>query len=314
MNFIFSSQAKKNLWEFLDLTLLLLSVGLSISLLARYHWFFNLFDQFWTFYLILSIILLLVFLIFKKKAHALISLFLLIACAAVFYKIDLNPSLGSFNSNFKIYYHNINSSNSSLEELSRNIEKTNADIVALVEVTPEIEKIITHNLSDYSNRFSLPRDDNFGFLILSKTNFKVEEIHEYMGIPIYVKIFIEKHNIKMFLLHLPPPLWREAWVTQKEVLALIAKEINKSNNQTFFIIGDFNMTTTSAQYQDFYKQLESKFFSQDGFFQGTWPSFMPGFLSLPIDHVLSNRKFEMKIDHPSGSDHKSIIVRIGAIP
>lgn len=314
MNFIFSSQAKKNLWDFLDLILFLLSVGLSISLLARYHWFFNLFDQFWTFYLILSIILLLVFIIFKKKAHTLVSLCLLISCAAVFYKIDFNSSMGSFNSIFKIYYHNINSSNSSLEELSRNVEKASTEMVALIEVTPEIENIITHNVSDYSNRFSLTRDDNFGFLILSKINFKVEEIHEHMGIPVYVKIFIEKHNIKMFLLHLPPPLWREAWGTQKEVLALIAKEINKSNNQTVLIIGDFNMTTTSAQYQDFYKQLEPRFYSEDGFFQGTWPSFMPEFLGLPIDHVLSNRKFEMKIDHPSGSDHKSIIVRIGAIP
>lgn len=183
----------------------------------------------------------------------------------------------------------------------------------MVEATPEIENILIRHLDDYSNHFSLVRDDNVGFLILSKIKFKLEEIHESIGIPVYVKFFVEKYNLKIYLLHLPPPLWREAWETQKETLALIAKEINRNRNLSFLILGDFNMATSSSQFQDFYRQLDPEFYSQELFYQGTWPSFLPGCLSLPIDHVLSNINFETEIGFAAGSDHKSIVVRIDAI-
>jgi endonuclease/exonuclease/phosphatase (EEP) superfamily protein YafD len=39
---------------------------------------------------------------------------------------------------------------------------------------------------------------------------------------------------------------------------------------------------------------------------------MPKFLSLPIDHVLSNRNFEMEIGPAVGSDHRSIIIKMDA--
>ena len=70
------------------------------------------------------------------------------------------------------------------------------------------------------------------------------------------------------------------------------------------------MTTSSSPFQDFYRKLDSDFYSQDFFLQGTWPSFLPEYFSLPIDHVLSNRNFEMKIGLAAGSGHKSILVRI----
>lgn len=235
-------------------------------------------------------------------------------CVAIFYKVDLNPSVSGVNPSFKIYYHNVKYSNSSLLELSHNIKKSDAEIAALVEATPEIENALTRNLSDYSNRFSLTRNDQFGFLILSKIKFKLEEIHERMGIPVYVKILVEKDNAKIYILHLPPPLWREAWEIQNETLALIANEINKNKGQSVLIIGDLNMTTSSSLFQDFYKKLNLEFYTQELFHQGTWPSFMSRHLSLPIDHVLSNRKFEMEIGEASGSDHKSIVVSVGKIP
>lgn len=246
--------------------------------------------------------------------NAFFSLFILIMCVAIFSRVDLTPSVSGVNPSFKIYYHNVKSSNSSLVELSYNIKKAATEIAALVEITPEIESVLTRNLSDYPNRFSLARDDKFGFLILSKIKFKLEEIHERLGIPVYVKILIEKYNAKIYILHLPPPLWREAWEIQNETLTLIANEINKNKERSFLIIGDFNMTSSSSLFQDFYKKLNPRLYTQELFNQGTWPSFMPRHLSLPIDHVLSSRKFEMEIGEASGSDHKSIVVSVGKIP
>ena len=245
----------------------------------------------------------------RKNLQAFFSLLISIICASVFYRIDGCSSLRP-SSNFKIYYHNINSSNSSLSDLSSIIKKSDAEIVTLVESTTESEKIIFHDLNNYTHRFSIARRDNFGFLILSKVNFNLEEVHEHIGISVYIKFFVKKYDLKIYLLHLPPPLWREAWETQNEALSLIANEITKNKKQSFLILGDFNMTNSSSQFQDFYRQLNLKLYTQELFTQGTWPSFIPKYLSLPIDHVLSNRNFEMKIGPSVGSDHRSIIVNI----
>ena len=313
MNFHFSNQAKKNIYDFSNLVLFLISGAALLSFLGRYHWFFNLFDQFWSFYLLVSVSLGVIFLFLKFTLQILLSIFISIICIFVFYKIDSHSGY-KINSSSTIYYQNVNSSNSSFAELSQNIKKSDAEIVTLVEATPEIENGVTRNLSEYSNKYSLVRDDNFGFLLLSKIKFNLEEIHESTGIPVYVKIFVEKYNLKIYLLHLPPPLWKDAWETQKATLNLISNEINKSKNQSFLILGDLNMTTSSSLFQDFYRKLNHKFYSQELFSSGTWPSFMPRPLRLPIDHVLSNRNFETQIGPAVGSDHKSIVIKINGIP
>jgi len=182
--------------------------------------------------------------------------------------------------------------------------------VTLVEVTPEIENALTHNLSNFQDAYSFAREDNYGFLILSKIKLKIEEKFERDKIPVYIKFFVEKYKLKIYLVHLPPALWREAWEIQKEALQLIALDINKNKNQSFLIVGDLNMTSSSSQFQRFVQHLNPKFYSQELFTKGTWPSFLPKFLQLPIDHVLSNRNFEMEVGPAAGSDHNPITVKI----
>jgi endonuclease/exonuclease/phosphatase (EEP) superfamily protein YafD len=311
MNLHFKSQAKIFLLDFCNMVLFFVLCSVLLSFLAHFHWFFNLFDQFWPIYLTLSFLLILIFVFFKKQPQVILSLIVFFICLAVVYKKNTHKFV-KIASGYKIYYQNINSSNSSLVELSKKIRGSAAEFVTLVESTPEIERLIKTSLKDYTQILSLSRDDNFGFLILSKTKIKLEEVHERSEIPIYVKFFIEKYNMTIYLLHLPPPLWKEAWEIQKETLALILKEINTNKKQSFLILGDLNMTTLSSQFQDFYTLLNPEFSSQELNSLGTWPSFMPKFLSLPIDHVLSNRNFEMEIGPAVGSDHRSIIIKMDA--
>lgn len=312
MNFLFSREANKNFLDFLDLILFCVLTSVVLTFLRSYHWFFNLFDQLWSFHLIVSVFLVFLFVCLRKKIQVAFSMLVFIISSFVFYHVKWN-SPKVIDTGFKIYYHNINSSNSSIEELSKNIRNSRAEIVALVEVTPENEQVLLHKHSEYPVKYSLARDDNFGFLILGKINFNLEEVHESYEIPVYIKLFVEKHNVKIYLLHLPPPLWRDAWEMQKEALSLIASEINKNKNQSYLIFGDLNMTSSSSTFVDFYRQLGPSFYFQELFFQGTWPSFLPTFLRLPIDHVLSNRNFEINIGHAAGSDHKSIVIDIDEI-
>jgi len=309
MNFLFSSQAKKEIIEFFNILLILNLLAFLLSLISNYHWFFNLFDQFLNVYLYSSFFLMLVFLIFKSFSRAFIAFCLSLFCAIIFYKMDVSVVNSKLNSNFKIYYQNVNSSNSKLHMLPLEIKKTNSDIIALVESTYAVEESLL-SLTSYTKTFSLPRDDNYGFLILGKINFQVEEIYERFGIPVYVKIYIEKYKLRMYLVHLPPPLWREAWQIQQDTLTKIANEVNKNQLQAFMIVGDLNMVATSSQFKNFYSEFTSPPYLQELINPGTWPSFMPAYIRLPIDHILSNKKFSLNIEDSFGSDHKSFVIQI----
>lgn len=309
MSFLFSSQLKKEIREFFDIVLVLNFLGILLSLVSPYHWFFNLFDQFLHIYLYVSLLLIFIFLVLKAFSEVFASLCLSIFCALSFYNTNVKVVNNDLNSKFNIYYQNINSSNSELHALPLAIQKTNSEIIALVESTFAAEERFL-NLNEYTKKFSLPRDDNYGFLILGKINFQVNEVYEQFGVPIYIKIYIEKYNLRMYLLHLPPPLWKDAWKIQQDTLKKIVNEINHDRPHAFMIVGDLNMVATSNQFKNFYKEFASPPYSQELFNPGTWPSFMPAYIRLPIDHVLSNKKFSLKLKDSFGSDHKGFVIQV----
>lgn len=309
MTFLFSSQVKKELREFFDIIFFLNLLGVLLSLVSVYHWFFNLFDQFLHVYLYVSLFLMFIFLILKAFPQIFASLCLSMFCALSFYNTNVKVVNSDLNSKFNIYYQNINSSNVKLEALPLAIQNTNSEIVALVESTVAAEERFL-NLNEYTKKLSLPRDDNYGFLILGKINFQVNEIYEKFGIPVYVRIYIEKYNLRMYLVHLPPPLWKDAWKIQQDTLKKIVNEINLDRPQAFMIVGDLNMVATSNQFKNFYKEFSSPPYSQELFNPGTWPSFMPAYIRLPIDHVLSNKKFSLKLKDSFGSDHKGFVIQV----
>ena len=250
------------------------------------------------------------FLFSKLFIKSFFSSVLFFVCLVVLYHSKTNHVADVTEAKIKIYYHNVNSSNSSLEGLADNILKSKADIICLVEVSPDIDIFLRKKLSNYSHTYSIPRNDNFGFSIFSKHKFNMHYVHEAQGIPVYVKLYFESINIKFYLIHLPPPLWKEAWVTQEETLSLITNEINKNRMLPFLVVGDMNMTPSSSIFLDFYKKLQPKYDSGKNFFLGTWPSFLPKYFSLPIDHVFSDERFDIEQGSSAGSDHRSFIIRM----
>jgi endonuclease/exonuclease/phosphatase (EEP) superfamily protein YafD len=308
MSFHFFDPPKKNIAECFDFLLFAVSATIATSFFARYHWLFNLTDHLWSLYFIILLFASVFFLVSKKYFKLFFTLFLFFVCLFVILRNPEHEAPREMNSNIKVYYHNINVDNSSLDELSVALKKMDPLVIVLVEVTPESEEKLRHNLPNYSNTYSLSRDDNFGFLILSKIKFNIEDLYERDGVPFYIKFFIAEYGIEFFSLHLPPPLWEEALEIQREALKKISNEISK--DRSYIILGDMNMTSWSSIFQDFRKHLRPGFYSMSAFSNGTWPSFLPSYFSLPIDHVLSNREFRTEIGSALGSDHKSIIINL----
>lgn len=234
----------------------------------------------------------------------------MIICILVLYRSIQDKAADNFQPNLTMYYHNINSTNNSLPNLADTIIKSKVDVIGLVEVSPEINLFLTNQLSNYHHNFSLPRNDNFGFSIFSKDKITILQVFMEDGYPIFIKFHIGNNNINIYLMHLPPPLWRGAIKAQKETLALITDDINKNKTVPYLIIGDLNMSPESALFQDFYKKIHPPYYTNNILTQGTWPSFMPFFLRLQLDHVLSNKRFKKEVGVSAGSDHQSLLIKL----
>jgi endonuclease/exonuclease/phosphatase (EEP) superfamily protein YafD len=310
VNSLFKNQAKNDIADFSYFLLLAITTSIIAAFFSRYHWFFNLFDHLWIYYLFTSLITSALFIFLKFYLKSFFSLAILFICMFVLFKTKPDTASPNLKKKFTLYYHNINSANSSLNNLANTIINSKADIICLVEVTPLIDVFLQEKFKNYPHNYSIPRNDNFGFLISSIQKINILQVYEREGIPIFIKFSLENNNLKIYLVHLPPPLWREAFETQRETLDLITADIHKNKTESYIIVGDLNMTPESSIFEDFYNQLSPQYYIGKTFNQGTWPSFMPPFLRLQLDHVLSNQKFSMAIGPASGSDHKSLIVKM----
>lgn len=310
MNLLFSDRAKKNIEEFSDVALMAVSASILVSFFSKHFWFFNLFDQLWLYYLLVSFLALGIYALLLRLIKAIVSLAVFIICLIIFSIHNSNYHNENVHKNLKIYYHNVNSANTSFEDLYSNINKVNADIIALVEASPAIDNFLKKTLKDFNYTYSIPRSDNFGFAIYSKKKFAIRQVYEKDATPLFLKIYFQDLNTAFYLVHLPPPLWSEAFEAQKETLSLIAQEISKNKTEAYLVLGDLNMTPESSTFQHFYKILKPKYNSWKTIHEGTWPSVLPKFFSLSIDHVMSDNKLGLEVDGSAGSDHRAILITI----
>lgn len=206
----------------------------------------------------------------------------------------------------KIYFHNINSSNQLIEEIGNAVIKINPELVGFIETSPIQEEEFDLILEKYPERISLPRDDNFGFSVYSKHPLKLIEVGKFEDVPIFVVFDVTHLNTKFILVHLPPPIWKEAWDAQEK--ALIELEKYWVSNKSVLIIGDLNMTPWSYHYSHFFTKIMPKHYSSNLNFKGSWPSFLPSLFQLPIDHVFSRQPFSMEILPALGSDHTGFLL------
>ena len=74
-------------------------------------------------------------------------------------------------------------------------------------------------------------------------------------------------------------------------------------------MGDLNMTAASKRFTDFLNEINLYTYVSHN--HTTWPTFIPKFLGIQIDHVLFSENFKMirkKTTNHFGSDHRALIV------
>ncbi len=301
---------------------LILAVLPFIGNYSNIFWVFDIFIHFKIHYVFILLVLNMIFLLSRK--------FLLFTLSIVSLFINLtllNPIKTSYFVKYKPYiekkeetrtmFFNIFWHNDNVIKNTKYIYKIKPDIVILAEVSPKVYNMYKNQLKDYiyakySDNPNVDEPDN-GIALFSKikpeNEIKIIVFEEWTCPSLQIDIKIKNKMISVIGTHPYSPVNKNRTYGRDKQFIRLTEYIKKQPNPVL-LIGDFNSTIWQKDFQYLVKNA-NLINSMDKFgFQPTWPSFMPSFLRITIDHVLYHDEIELKnkfLGSISGSDHLPVI-------
>lgn len=315
-NIIRENRGKK----FLFICVLILSVLSFVRFIDNVdYWIVDILSHFPVQYAMMSFILL-IFCIWKRTIPlSFLAAILFIINITVLLNFNWYAHASLPNSNgdtFRVYSANINKHNKDLTQLIREMEKVDAEIVLLSEVTPQHMKQLNSMVQGYKHNIMDPEVEisGIGVLFLSKfpvLSHNVISLSDHGNAIIEVELIINKNPVLFYGVHLiRPGFLKKFQIRQKEFLRL-ASDISDTSIPVI-TAGDFNAAPYSPVFKKFLKMSGLRN-SSDGFgWLPSWPTFAP-LLWIPIDHILVTPEIQVieriRGSH-IGSDHYPIIAEL----
>lgn len=206
--------------------------------------------------------------------------------------------------------------NQDREESIRFLRSTNADLIVLCECMDGWFEAVQGGLAD-THPFN--STDLFplwgGTQIFSRQPLSAAtDLPAFRAIPAAEKLLAvatrwQDETIILMGVHPASPINQQRFHSRNEMLNLIA-QVGGQVQEPLIIAGDFNCTSGSPYFLRDARLRDSR----RGFgWQGSWPTFAPAFLRIPIDHVFINEHWEVlhrEIGPAVGSDHSPVITEL----
>lgn len=201
---------------------------------------------------------------------------------------------------------NVNSQTRNFAELDQLLKEYDPDIVMLMEVSSKWGNHV-NQLTNYSHRHIVARDDNFGIAILGRdliTHSETRYLGE-AGLPsILSEIKTDRGLLQLFSTHPLPPVGAARSHLRNDQLDRIASWTITQTNAVI-VAGDLNTTPWSPVFTQFIKRTDLKNSARGRGLHGTWPAFFTPMI-IPIDHFLYSADITVtrrEILNTKGSDH-----------
>ena len=210
--------------------------------------------------------------------------------------------------------------NHQYETIQKTIESLDADIVLLIEVTPEHQRGLWQLSRSYEHVHWIPRKNTQGLAMFSRvpgTRFRELVLGKSQMLALEASLPAGRFSdepIRLLGIHTVSPNQHSRFRIRDEQLQDVAKWVEQSATETI-VIGDMNITPWSQGFKDFLKRtglVDTRRYR--GFF-ATWPCGL-GVVGIPIDHALVSAGLKI-LDRQCGfptidSDHQWILARVDA--
>ena len=192
--------------------------------------------------------------------------------------------------------------------------RSDADIIALQEITPQWALALEPLARTYPYRKVIPRDDPYGIALLSRWPIDDAQPVAFSadGVPSLVaNVDVHGRQLQVITLHTRWPVLPRLQVSSDRVLQQAAA-LALTQPESTILLGDLNLTP----YAPAFARLVSESGLRDAFAGEAWrPTWQAGFwpLALSIDHVLVPRGScvtEHEIGPYLGSDHRPLQVTL----
>ena len=209
----------------------------------------------------------------------------------------------------------------------------NPDIIQLQEVTLQTRAQLKSLESFFPYNSGLDNSLNpFSSILFSKYPLKNTKIIDYHTV--ITNVILENGEFTLIGAHVSPPLddflgeiYIDMFFTYSNSkrpkklpeanlgiaiahIEFIKNLVNKIDKK-LIVIGDLNMSPVSKRFNKFLKDTSLYTFISYKNFISTWPTFLPEFFGVQIDHVLFSKHFKVikiKTNNNKISDHRPLIV------
>jgi endonuclease/exonuclease/phosphatase (EEP) superfamily protein YafD len=199
-------------------------------------------------------------------------------------------------------------------ELIALVERTDPDVVLLLEPGPDWERAIQPLHARYPFRIGEPVPNTYGMILLSRLPMEAEVVHRVQpGVPsIKARLrLIGGQMIDLYALHPEPPVPGDDSGERDAELVAAGREV-RASGRAALVLGDLNDVAWSRT-SILFRQVSGMRDPRVG--RGLYPTFNAKypFLRWPLDHMFVTPHFGLqKIDRmPAiGSDHFPILYRV----
>lgn len=210
---------------------------------------------------------------------------------------------------------NVLSDNRQLDAVLDQIRASRADVVALLEFTPALQRRMREELlAEYPWFLEHPSEGNFGIALYSRSALSESRLFR-MAAPqlpsIEATIEFQGQQVRLYATHPLPPIPVAGFADRNQHLTELAEHIRHyrqlHDSHAVLVMGDLNVTPWSPLFQDFRQQ--TGLHRSDGGLEPTWyarPLFPCG---LVLDHILHDDRLACTacdVGGAAGSDHRLI--------
>ena len=189
-----------------------------------------------------------------------------------------------------------------------------ANVVVLVEMTPEWVNQLSILRTRWPNVVTEPRDGSDGIVIFSRLPILDHDTIDLSGggrVTLKVRLKTADGPVTLIAFHPPPPT-TPALARRRDAEMLAVAELARSIGSVgpLVLIGDFNCTPWSPAFRKLVEDSGLSDSRRGLGVQATWPSLLGPF-GIPIDHALVSkdlRVIDRSVGPQVGSDHRGIVV------